>query len=394
MSRMISFVVLVAILLVCAALFFMVMANFFLPMFLAVLLVVMFGPLHRWFIVKCKGHDRVAAGLTTGSIVLICLVPLLLIFFQAVVECWGIYQSAATGSANDAKVSAALDEQPAADAQKPITQGQAVADAVVDRVVDSKALAQHTAKFCKRFGVVLSPESVETLIKRNLIPKLQEWLTPLMLSTTQFLGSFLLGLGVMIISLYYFLADGPWMVSAIMRLSPLNDRYEEQLVEQFDSISRAVVVATLLSAVVQGLLAGFGYYLAGLDAVFLLTMLTMLFAMVPFVGGAAIWIPACLWLLFYQERTTAAILLAVYGATIISMADNVIKPLVLQGKSNLHPLLALLSVVGGVQARGPIGILVGPMVVVFLHALLNMLQTEIDAIGNKPPQSQGMEAGN
>jgi predicted PurR-regulated permease PerM len=111
-------------------------------------------------------------------------------------------------------------------------------------------------------------------------------------------------------------------------------------------------------------------------------MLTMLFALIPFIGGAAIWVPCCLWL-FLEGRTTAAIGLAIYGAVVVSMADNVIKPLVLQGQSNLHPLLAFLSVLGGAQAMGPIGIIVGPMIVAFLQALLKMLQIELDAMGKK-----------
>ena len=74
---------------------------------------------------------------------------------------------------------------------------------------------------------------------------------------------------------------------------------------------------------------------------------------------------------------TKAGLLALYGFTIISMADNLIKPYVLQGQSKLHPLLALLSVLGGVQALGPIGILVGPMVIAFFQVLLTILQREI-----------------
>ena len=69
--------------------------------------------------------------------------------------------------------------------------------------------------------------------------------------------------------------------------------------------------------------------------------------------------------------------MAVYGFGVVSMADNVIKPWILQGQSKLHPLLALLSVLGGVQALGPIGILIGPMVVAFLQVLLMMLQREI-----------------
>jgi predicted PurR-regulated permease PerM len=72
--------------------------------------------------------------------------------------------------------------------------------------------------------------------------------------------------------------------------------------------------------------------------------------------------------------------LAVYGTLVVSMADNVVKPLVLRGGSKLHPLLALLSVLGGAQVLGPIGILVGPMVVAFLQTLLNILHRELMAL--------------
>jgi hypothetical protein len=124
----------------------------------------------------------------------------------------------------------------------------------------------------------------------------------------------------------------------------------------------------------------------------------MLLAMVPFVGATAVWLPVALWIFFVEERTGAAIFLAVYGVAVISMADNVIKPIVLHGRSNLHPLLALLSVLGGVKALGPIGIFVGPMVVSFLYALLNMFQEEVDQLGDVPgmglePGSGAMEAG-
>ena len=78
-------------------------------------------------------------------------------------------------------------------------------------------------------------------------------------------------------------------------------------------------------------------------------------------------------------------MLAVYGAAVVSVIDNVIKPMVLHGRSNLHPLLALLSILGGVKALGPIGIFVGPMVVTFLYVLLVMMQKEIDVLtGDKP----------
>jgi hypothetical protein len=75
------------------------------------------------------------------------------------------------------------------------------------------------------------------------------------------------------------------------------------------------------------------------------------------------------------------VVLAIYCAGFVSTLDNFVKPWVLHGQANLHPLLALLSVIGGVQALGPIGILVGPMIVAFLQALLNMLNQELRLLG-------------
>jgi predicted PurR-regulated permease PerM len=173
------------------------------------------------------------------------------------------------------------------------------------------------------------------------------------------------------------------MIKSLMRLSPLDDNYEQELLDKFGDLSRAVVLATLLSALVQGLLASVGYYFVGINGVFFLTALTMFMAMVPFLGAALVWLPVCAWIYLSQERPISAALLAVYCVMVVSMVDNVVKPWVLHGRSNLHPLLALLSVVGGVQALGPIGILVGPMLVSLFQALLVMLNKEIAMMGAK-----------
>jgi predicted PurR-regulated permease PerM len=218
----------------------------------------------------------------------------------------------------------------------------------------------------------------------DLLVKIRETAGPLALGTTQFISSFLLdflvGLVVMIVGLYYFLADGPEMISALMRLSPLDDRYEAQLLDQFSELTRAVILAMLLAALVQGLLAGVGYFLVDFGNVFMLTVVTMVFAMVPFVGATAVWGGCCLWLALHDGRPQAAIGLAIYGTVVVSVADNLIKPMVLHGRSNLHPLLALLSVLGGAKALGAIGIVLGPIVVAFLQTLLVMLRSEMLAM--------------
>jgi predicted PurR-regulated permease PerM len=193
------------------------------------------------------------------------------------------------------------------------------------------------------------------------------------------------GLLIMIVSLFFLLAEGANMLEALIQISPLEEQHVRELAKEFDRACRAIVSATLLSAIAQGLLAGIGFYFAGLrSSVALLMLLTMVLALVPFTGAAAVWIPVSLYLYLFQGNMTAAIGLAIYGALVISSSDNVIKPLVLHGQSKLHPLLALLSVLGGIQALGPIGIIVGPMVVVFLQTLLKILQRELMSIDRAP----------
>jgi predicted PurR-regulated permease PerM len=455
MARILSFVVLVAILLVMGALFFQVMAGFFVPLFLAVLLVVMFRPVHRWIAARARGRERLAAGLTTLAILAIVMAPLILVLIQAGFEASSIarhWNSAAakekiatlrdkTGltlppppvlgglervdavldvcSASDGPDAQTLDELSAAVSEltaaldiELATSDEAPTWAATHSAERLRADRDHLAEAARSGDVAERVTEVKrhlnalradllgspwkTWLKRQANPseeqlvvwrtKARQFADSLAMGGAQYAGDvlpdLLIGLAVMIVSLYYFLADGPAMIKSLMKLSPLDDRYEEQLLNEFSTVSRAVVVATLLSAVVQGVLAGIGYLFAGLGSVALLTMLTMLFALVPFVGGTAVWVPCCLWL-FLDGRITAAVVLALYCGIIVSASDNVIKPLVLQGQSNLHPLLALLSVLGGVKALGPIGVVVGPMVVAFLQALLKMVQIELDHLSGE-----------
>jgi predicted PurR-regulated permease PerM len=369
-ARIISFVVLMAILTVLTVVFFQVMVDFILPLFLALLLAIMFGPVHRWFQVRCRGRNRWAAFLTTLFILVIILGPTFFLIYRAGSEARLIYKNL-TATAERAEASES--NQPPEGAP-PGRHPNALFHSFYQRV----------AELSDQCGLNFTPQEVETAVRSRL----EEFLTPLALRTGRFLGRTLLGLIVMIVALYYFFADGPLMIHTLLRISPLDEKYEEELLDRFVNVTRAVVVAQLLAAFVQGILAGIGFYIAGLEAVFLLMVLTMLFALIPFIGAATVWGSAALWLIFVEQHTLAGILLALYGASIVSTIDNVIKPWVLHGRSNLHPLLALLSVLGGVKAMGPIGIFVGPMAVAFLQTLLNMISTELTAFSGDAPMKK------
>lgn len=229
----------------------------------------------------------------------------------------------------------------------------------------------------------LEPETLKRQLER-----LRDGLGPWAVGTTQYLGGLLvqliMGVAIGLVALYYFLIDGDSLTRAGLDVLPLDRKHAERLLNEFANLTRAIVWSMLLSAAAQGVLAGIGYYFAGVSSLFLLTLLTTMFSMLPFVGSAIIWVPVVAWLGIVDQRVGAAIALAVYFTVVVGLADNVVKPLVLNERSNLHPLMALLSILGGVEALGPIGIFVGPMVLALLHTLLVMLRSELASLDKRP----------
>ena len=453
MSRMMSLIVLVGVLLVIGFFAFRVLATFLVPLFLAALLVVIFHPVHQRILAWCRGRRRVAALLTTLAAMLIVLAPTGVVLSLAAAEGVSLVkqfdpqdaqqrlskvrsslglevpqrrelrtlesdlegllkltQDRASQEEQQEEFAALLARVDALEAQlreapvaaktpslDPLRDALQSAETTKAGTLDNQEAARIALLRFHSFRTELLggpvAETLKTaanpsvdevaLLKTQAVDYLQESLAPAAGATGLYLGRLVLGTVIMIVSVYFFFADGPAILAALTRLSPLDDQYERELVDEFDRVSRAVVLATLVSALVQGVLAGLGFWVAGVHAVFLLMLLTILCALIPFVGAAAVWISVCLWLVFYEDRWLAAILLAVYGTLIVSTSDNIIKPLILHGRSNLHPLLALLSILGGVQALGPIGILVGPMIMVFLQTLLKILHRELTAMDER-----------
>jgi predicted PurR-regulated permease PerM len=350
--RVISLIVLLAIILLVGAVFFQVMAEFMVPLFLACVLLVVFQPLHAWMLRHFPTYPRIAALLTTVVILLVVLLPLAWLG-------WNAYREAAHAV--------------------EWVQGER------GQVIVARASTWIEDTVTKVTGEPFA-------LPNFRLTKVTEYVAPYLLAGVQTVLGMLIGMVITVIALYFFLADGPKMVGAFMQLSPLEEEHELELLARFGQISRSVVVATLLSAVAQGIAAGIGYYVVlPHDApIFLLTAVTMVLAIVPFVGAAGVWVPVCIGLLAWGGGNGAApasnwptvLGFGVYCALVVSGLDNLIKPYVLHGQANLHPLLALLSILGGVKVLGPIGILVGPMLVSFLQALLSIFQREMERWDN------------
>ncbi len=187
---------------------------------------------------------------------------------------------------------------------------------------------------------------------------------------------------IFIITTMVLYVEGPKILAIMRDLSPMDDRYELRLFEVFREFSQNLVVGSLATMVVQGLIATLGYWIAGLDRVIFLGTLTAVFAFVPVVGAMIVWVPVAIYV-FQVSGVSWGIFVCLWSLLLVGTADNVLKPLFLRGSSNIHPVLIFLAVFGGLQMVGLPGALVGPVCVAFFLALYRIYRE--DFLGVPPP---------
>jgi predicted PurR-regulated permease PerM len=179
----------------------------------------------------------------------------------------------------------------------------------------------------------------------------------------------LVGLAITLFVLFFFLRDGRGMVLDAVRLIPMLPERRERLMEHVGAVIRAVVFGALLTAVVQGVLVGIGFALVGLPSPVVFGALAALIAPIPLIGPALVWGPGVA-ALFLQGRWVAALCLLGWGLALVSSADNVVRPLFISGRAQISTLPVFVGLLGGISAFGPIGLVVGPVVVALALTLI------------------------
>jgi len=126
----------------------------------------------------------------------------------------------------------------------------------------------------------------------------------------------------------------------------------------------------------QGLLAFIGFWLFGVPSVVLWSVMVVFAAMIPLLGSPLAWVPACVYLMV-TGATWRSLGLLLYGVTLISTIDNILKPMLLRDTAQIHPLPGFLSIVGGIFAFGPLGFLIGPVILSLVLSALRIYRLEI-----------------
>jgi predicted PurR-regulated permease PerM len=174
--------------------------------------------------------------------------------------------------------------------------------------------------------------------------------------------TFFVNLFILLFALFFVFRDGERILRAVRHLLPFEKSLQDEMLSESRDLIFASVAVALLIAGIQGFLGGVAFAVTGLPAPVFMGVLIAFFSIVPVVGSALIWIPAGAWLGFHGHWGKAIVVLVICGG-VAGIADNLVRPLLLRNRTRLNDLLLFISILGGIQVFGLLGIVVGPTIV-------------------------------
>jgi predicted PurR-regulated permease PerM len=195
----------------------------------------------------------------------------------------------------------------------------------------------------------------------NLLKQGSQFIAAQALSIGQGAADFILGLIVMLYLLFFLLRDGSALSKRIQDALPLRAEQERELIRKFATVIRATIKGSILVAALQGALGGLIFWLLGLHAPVLWGVVMGLLALLPALGAALVWVPAAIYLLATGSIWEGIVLLA-FGAFVIGLVDNILRPLLVGKDTKMPDYVVLISTLGGLATFGLNGFVVGPVI--------------------------------
>ncbi len=174
--------------------------------------------------------------------------------------------------------------------------------------------------------------------------------------------SFFLDLFVLLFALFFMFRDGEDVARAVRHFLPFDASIQEDMMRESRELIFASVAVGLLIASIQGALGGLAFTLAGIGTAIFWGVVIGFFSLVPVVGSALVWVPAALWLAFTGHVGSGLLVAAICGV-VAGVADNIVRPLLLRNRTHLNELLLFISVLGGIEVFGLLGLVAGPTIV-------------------------------
>lgn len=340
-----------------------ILAPFLAGILVAITMALVFFPIHSRFLRWSRGRPNLAAGISVTTLFLIVIVPS--VFFVGLLgkQAAAIYPWAQE-QVRDVRLNpdAAIEERLPAPLKKLWARSQTL-------LQEAGVKPQATAlRAIEGIGNMVSSAGAEVL--KNIFV-------------------FVFQTVVMIFTLFFIFRDGSNLAQGVIALIPMESSYKTHILSRLNETLTAVVRGMFVTASLQGLLAGLGFAVAGVRFSVVLGFATAFLALIPFVGAAAIWLPVGIFLVL-KGWTAQGIGILLWGGLVVSLVDNFLRPFIIGEKAKLPVVFLFFGTLGGLQAYGPIGLLVGPLTVASVLAFAKIYGEQISRpvekrIAENPP---------
>lgn len=323
--------------------FLFLLKPFLGPIFWAVTIAVIFHPVQQWMIRRLGDRPSLVALLTLLVCMFIVIIPVMVLVSTMVAEGLFIYQKIQDG---DIRPGEYIDQ---------INQSFPAIEAF---------LAQFNLDFTELRDRMASG-----------IAGASQFLAKQALGLGQNTFQFFLHLALMIYLAFFLLRDGSRLVELLIQALPLGDERERLLFSKFAEVTRATVKGNLFIAIVQGALGGLIFWILGVTGAVLWGVVMAIFSLLPAVGAAVVWVPVAIYLAAIGDYGPA-IVLTVFGAVVIGLADNLLRPILVGRDTKLPDYIVLLSTLGGLVMFGINGFVMGPLVAALFMAFWGLFIRE------------------
>ncbi|MES3005341.1 MAG: AI-2E family transporter [Patescibacteria group bacterium] len=300
---------------------------------LAVMMALVLGPVYDRATKFARGSKNIGALLTILFLVVVIILPLTFVAAQIFQETQGIYTHLTSSN-----------------------------EVSIDQL--SNSIQQRVSAIAPDFNLNI----------REYAAAASAWIVARLGSFFSSTLDFVLKLILALVALFYFLRDGDKFREHISALSPLPQGEDETIIKSLKTSVKSVVVGSLIIALVQGLLAGIGFAIFGVPNPSLWGTVAAIGSLIPGVGTAIVWIPATIYLFVTGGSSYMWLGQLLWSVLLVGTIDNFLSPFLLEKGINIHPILILFSILGGLQFFGPEGFLLGPLVLSLLFALVRVYQ--------------------
>ena len=327
-------------------LFYEIMIPFFVPIAWAAVFAILFFPVYEKLLAKLKSPGLTSV-LLCFLIVLLIIGPITYLFVALVGEAAG-----AVARVDELYRSGQLDKLLSFDLPWLNTAREKLSGYVDLSKVDLDAIV--------REGI----ESVSTLLLNQT-----SWLVA---NGTKAVFYFVL----MIFTLYYFFKDGERVVDKIKRLMPLRPERVDSTLYQLRDVIQATMYGGVVVALLQGVLGGIMFAAVGISSPIFWGAIMAFLAIIPFVGAFIVYMPAGIILIIGGSLAKGIVVIAI-GSLVISQTDNVVRPWLISGRTEMHPLMLFFSILGGIALFGLLGLVMGPLIAAVFVTLIKVVEDRL-----------------